>query len=95
MASESAFNIGEAPSTIIADSSGAWNPRTRRADIDQIKLRVREVPITDIALFDDLVGCREQRQRHGKAKGPRSLRVDDELEFVRLYDRQFRRLGPP
>ena len=41
---------------------------------------VRFVPIADIlALFDHLVGARQYRRRHRKAKRFRSLEIDDQL----------------
>src|SRR6516164_7445999 len=39
-------------------------------------------------LFDHLVGDGEQRWRHGEAKHPCGLRVNDKLKFCRLYHRQ-------
>src|SRR5262249_20570340 len=44
------------------------------------------------SLFDHLVGEREQRRRNVDAERLRRLQVDDEVEFARLHDRQFRRL---
>src|SRR5438552_9048892 len=44
-------------------------------------------------LFDHLVGARKQLIGHDKAKGSCSFRIDDQLEFGRLYDRQVGRLG--
>src|SRR3974377_1958477 len=38
--------------------------------------------------LDHLVGGREQRGRHGETKHPCGLRVNDKLEFCRLYHRQ-------
>ena len=64
----------------------------------------REGPKADIlrcgraSLFDHLVGDREQRGRHDETKHPCGLRVNDKLEFCRLYHRQVGRsftLGNP
>src|SRR6266478_6192603 len=38
--------------------------------------------------LDHLVGAGEKCRRNFEAKQPRSLQVDDELEFGRLHDRQ-------
>jgi len=43
--------------------------------------------------FDYLVDAREQRRRHGNAKGPGSLHIDDQLVKRRLLDRQIGRPG--
>src|SRR5260370_35137220 len=43
--------------------------------------------------LDHLVGAGEKCRRNFEAKQPRSLQVDDELEFGRLHDRQGG--GPP
>jgi len=40
------------------------------------------------ALFDHLVGSREQRRRHIKAQHFRRFRINDQLEFVGLLDRK-------
>src|SRR5215510_2929015 len=45
------------------------------------------------ASFDHLVGGREERRRHGEAKQPGGLGVDNQLELARLHDRQVRGLG--
>src|SRR5436190_10340904 len=45
------------------------------------------------ALFDDLVGDREQSVRHVEAERFRGLEVDDKLVLDRLLDRQIRQLG--
>ena len=45
------------------------------------------------ALFDHLVGAREDRLRHGEAERLRGLEVDDQLEFGRLLDWQVGRVG--
>src|SRR3974377_402634 len=48
--------------------------------------------------LDHLVGDREQRGRHDETKHPCGLRVNDKLEFCRLYHRQVGRsftLGNP
>jgi len=39
-------------------------------------------------LFDHLVGARKQRRRHSKAKGLSHLKIDHQLGFSRLDDRQ-------
>src|SRR5690349_24544957 len=44
------------------------------------------------ASFDQLVGAREQRGRHGEAKGLRSFQTDDKLESRWLLDRQVSRI---
>ena len=44
------------------------------------------------ALFDHLVGAREQRRRHVEAERLGGLEVDHELELDRLHDRQVGRL---
>src|SRR5258707_11995671 len=56
------------------------------------------IPLSAIAdllapLFDHLVGASEQRRRHGEAKYPGGLGVDDQFELTRLHNRQFRRPG--
>ena len=50
-------------------------------------------PIADIdrLLFDDLVGSREQRGRHGQAKSLRCLQVYDEFVFAWSLHRQIAR----
>jgi hypothetical protein len=50
-------------------------------------------PIADIdrLLFDDLVGSREQRGRHGQAKSLRCLQVYDEFVFAWSLHRQIGR----
>jgi hypothetical protein len=59
-----------------------------KADIAARRLNVRFVPIADScraanrSLFDDLVGGREQRRRHGKAEHPGGLMIDDQLELA-------------
>jgi hypothetical protein len=69
-----------------------------KADIAEHRRDVRFVPIADSygaanrSLFDNLVGGREQRRRHGKAEHPGGLMIDDQLELARLYDRQIGRL---
>ena len=45
------------------------------------------------SLFDHLVGGGEQRRRHGEAKHPGGLVIDDQLELRRLHDRQVCGLG--
>ena len=44
------------------------------------------------ALFDHIVGLREQLCRHVEAKHPRSLEIDDEFEFRGLLNGKVRRL---
>ena len=57
---------------------------------------VRYVPIADIGtnqfLFDHLVGASEQRRRHGEAERLGGLKINDQLEFGRLFNRQITRL---
>src|SRR5262245_1249609 len=43
--------------------------------------------------LDHLVGGGAERRRHGEAKHPGRLRVDDQLELARLHDRQVRGFG--
>jgi len=45
------------------------------------------------ASFDHLVGDREQCRGDFEAKHPGGLGVDDQLELVRLHDRQVCRLS--
>src|SRR5205085_7312252 len=45
------------------------------------------------ALFDHLVGEREQFWRYGQAERVRSLEIDHEIELGRLLNRQVRGLG--
>jgi hypothetical protein len=35
-------------------------------------------------LFDHLIGCREQRRRHGDAEHPSDMSIDNQLELGRL-----------
>ena len=48
-------------------------------------------PQQTTSLFDDLIGAREQRRRHGQAKRLGGLNVDDQLKFGRLLDGQIGR----
>src|SRR5215813_3969074 len=43
--------------------------------------------------LDHLVGTGEQRRRNFQIKRPSSLKIDNELEFGRLHDRQIGGLG--
>src|SRR5215471_19808333 len=43
-------------------------------------------------LFDNLVGGREQRRRHGEAKYPGGLSVNNQLKLRSLHDWQFCRI---
>jgi hypothetical protein len=47
------------------------------------------------ALFDHLVGAREQRRRHFQANRLRHDQVNDEVELGRLLDRKIGGLRPP
>jgi hypothetical protein len=38
------------------------------------------------ALFDDLVGEAEQRERRGKTEYPCGFVADDQIDFCRLFD---------
>ena len=63
-------------------SGHAVTPGTRRASHHN-----RKWPALP-ALFDDLVGDREQSVRHVEAERFRGLEVDDKLVLDRLLDRQ-------
>jgi hypothetical protein len=43
--------------------------------------------------FDHLVGAGEDRLWNGEAEGSGGFEVENQLEFGRLFNRQFRRLG--
>ena len=65
-----------------------------RADVVDAFWHFWFVPLTDIdLLFDHLVSEGEKRRRHGEAKHPGRLGIDDKLELGRLHDRQVRWLG--
>jgi hypothetical protein len=44
-------------------------------------------------IVDHLDGLREQRERHGEAERLGCLKVDHQIEFCRLLNRQIHRLG--
>ena len=46
----------------------------------------------DLQLLDHPIGAAEQWQRDGEAKRPRSLEIDDQLDFRGLLYRQIARL---
>jgi hypothetical protein len=54
-----------------------------KADIDRVRRDVRlaksghSAPRQELALFDQLISAPAQIERHGNAKGLRSLEVDD------------------
>jgi hypothetical protein len=50
---------------------------------------------THRALFDHLIGPREDRRRDRQAERRGSLQVDHQLEFGRLLNWQIGRLGTP
>jgi len=54
---------------------------------------MQQTASSEDALFDHLVGEREQVIGDFDAKLLRSLQIDDKLEFGRLYDRQVGGLG--
>src|SRR6516164_306098 len=54
---------------------------------------MQQVTCADARLFDYLIGAREQHRGHVEAEHPGGPGVDDQLELVRLHDRQVRRLG--
>src|SRR3954447_24544138 len=67
---------------------------SRSTDINRPTRLVRFVPITDVGRFvpsipevncllDHLIGSREERRRHAKAKGVGGLEVDHQLELGR------------
>ena len=45
------------------------------------------------SLLDHLVGAAEQRDWEGEAKRLSHIEIEDQLDFRRLLDRQFGRLG--
>ena len=45
-------------------------------------------------LFDHLVGDGKQRRRHVQAERLSGFKIDYQFELGRLFDRQFRRIGP-
>jgi hypothetical protein len=70
---------GRCAAPALPSGYAAATPGTRRASLDN-----RKWP----ALFDDLVGDREQSVRHVEAERFRGLEVDDKLVLDRLLDRQ-------
>jgi hypothetical protein len=50
-------------------------------------------PRQTASLFDHLVGPREQYRRKVDPRVPSSVEIDDQLKFVRKFDRQVTRLG--
>jgi hypothetical protein len=66
--------------------------RARYAPIADVSLRGSETTLcanteSRRALFDHLVGACEKGRRNSEAKRLRSLQVDHEFEFGRLFDR--------
>jgi hypothetical protein len=62
----------------------------RIATTERTNQHVSNVPsIPEVnCLLDHLIGSREERRRHAKAKGVGGLEVDHQLELGRLFDRQ-------
>jgi len=53
------------------------------------------MPRTRRLIFDDLVGAREDRWRHGQPERLGGLEIDHQFEMSRLLERQIGGFGPP